>query len=200
MKLFILTLITLSLSTKIIAADVNKLVESCTACHGKDGASKDTEIPSIGGMSAKYLDITFKSYKGKERVCAETAIRTGAQKDTKTDMCKVVAALSDDEIKSLVKFYSSKKFVHATQSFDAALAAKGKEIHNTSCEKCHSEGGSLAADDSSILAGQQKGYLSSTFAELLADKRPMEKKMKQKFETLDKESIEALTNYYASFK
>jgi sulfide dehydrogenase cytochrome subunit len=199
-KLFLSTLLGLSFVTAALAADVAKLAETCTACHGKDGASTNTNIPSIGGMSAKYLNITFKAYKAKERVCAETAILTGADKDKKTDMCKVVEALSDDDVKKLVSFYSGKKFARTAQVFDAALAEKGKEIHKANCEKCHSEGGSLAADDSSILAGQQKGYLDSTFKELLADKRMMEKKMKAKFETMDKDSVEALAHYYASFK
>lgn len=189
-----------ALASVVSAADVKKLAESCNACHGKDGASKETLIPSIGGFSAKYLSFTFQAYKGKERLCAETTIPTGAQKDTKTDMCKVVANLSDDDIKNLVKFYSGKKFVRVAQTFDATLAEKGKEIHKINCEKCHSEGGSLAADEAGILAGQQKGYLDATFKELMEGKRPMDKKMQAKFETLDKEGMEALSHYYASFK
>jgi sulfide dehydrogenase cytochrome subunit len=192
--------LTLMTTSAIHAADIGKLTDSCTSCHGKDGASTDTNTPSIGGISAKVLNLHFKAYKAKERTCAEMAIKTGELKDTKTDMCKIVEALSDEDVKKLVTFYSAKKFLRATQTFDAALAEKGKEIHKTNCEKCHSEGGSLASDDASILAGQQKGYMNISLKEFLADKRPTEKKMKAKFEGLDKESIDALTNYYASFK
>ena len=199
-SMMLTTILGLSLTTAVFAADIGKLTETCTACHGKDGASTETDIPSIGGMSAKYLASTFKAYKGKERVCVETSIRTGAQKDTKTDMCKVVEALSPEDIQKLSAFYSGKKFVRSTQKFDAALAEKGKEIHKTNCEKCHSEGGSVAADEASILAGQRLGYLQTQFKDFLAGKRPMEKKMKTKLEALDKDSIDALANYYASFK
>jgi sulfide dehydrogenase cytochrome subunit len=198
------TFLSLSLTMVVSAADFAKVTESCTACHGKDGVSTDTAIPSIGGMSAKYLSSTFKAYKDGQVDCPETAIRTGAQKDTKTDMCKIVTALSDDEIKKLVTFYSGKKFVRANQAFDAALAEKGKELHKTNCEKCHSENGSLAADDSSILAGQHKGYLSTTLKALHSGsrKRPIDKKMQAKFEAFEKDGndTEALANYYASFK
>jgi sulfide dehydrogenase cytochrome subunit len=190
----------LTLTSSVFAADIGKLTASCTACHGKDGASTTANIPTIAGMSAKYLELNFKAYKAKERVCAETEYVSGADKGKKTDMCKIAEALSDDDVKQLVKFYSGKKFVRATQAFDAALAEKGKEIHKANCEKCHSEGGSMAADDASILAGQQKGYLDSSFKELMTDKRKMEKKMKAKFETLDQAAIDALSNYYASFK
>ena len=44
------------------------------------------------------------------------------------------------------------------------------------------------------------GYIDSSFKDLLAEKRPMEKKMKAKLEALDKDSLTALSNYYASFK
>ncbi len=43
-------------------------------------------------------------------------------------------------------------------------------------------------------------YLQETFKEYESGKRPMTKKMKPKFEKLDKAKIEALINYYGSFK
>ena len=66
-NLLLATLLGLTFSSVCFSADVAKLAESCTGCHGKDGASTEADIPSIGGMSAKYLNITFKSYKEKER-------------------------------------------------------------------------------------------------------------------------------------
>jgi cytochrome c553 len=31
------------------AGDVNKLVEGCADCHGKNGASTESDVPIIGG-------------------------------------------------------------------------------------------------------------------------------------------------------
>ena len=31
------------------AADVNSIVEGCANCHGKDGASTETDVPALGG-------------------------------------------------------------------------------------------------------------------------------------------------------
>ena len=45
-------LISLSLTAKAWAADVNKVVETCANCHGKGGASTEPEVPIIGGYSA----------------------------------------------------------------------------------------------------------------------------------------------------
>lgn len=199
-NLLLAATIGLTLTCQAFAGDVSKIVESCTGCHGKDGVSADTNIPTIAGLSSKYLASNFKAYKAKERTCAETTVLSGADKDKKTDMCKVTEALTDAQVADLVKFYSSKKFVRATQKADAALAAKGKDLHKTNCEKCHSDGGANAADDASILAGQQMGYLASQFKDLMAGKRPMEKKMKAKIEALTQEDFDALTAYYGSMK
>jgi cytochrome subunit of sulfide dehydrogenase len=193
-------LLGLSLAAGVQAADVNKLLETCAECHGKDGASHESDVPVIGGVSASYLHDSLVSYQNKERPCPETKYRDGPKKGQKTDMCKVAKELSEGDIKEVAKFLSGKKFARADQKFDAALAAKGKEYHADHCEKCHTEGGSVAEDDAGILAGQWMPYLKETFKEYESGKRPMPKKMKPKFEKLDKAKMEALINYYGSFK
>ena len=91
-------LFSLSLATGAWAADINKLVEDCANCHGKDGASTDKEVPIIGGNSVTYLTDTFENYKKKVRPCPEVKYLTGAHKDEPTDMCKIAKDLSDDEL------------------------------------------------------------------------------------------------------
>ena len=190
-----------SLASGACAADLAKLTETCANCHGKDGVSTESEVPIIGGVSPEYLKSSLVSYSKKDRPCPETEIKAGPKKGTKTDMCKVAKELSDGDIKELAQFYGGKKFVRAKQKFDATLAKKGKEIHDANCEKCHSNGGSVASDDAGILAGQWMPYLDETFKQYRSDKRPMsEKKMKPKIEKLDKDGIDALVNYYGSFQ
>lgn len=190
-----------SLASGASAADVAKLTETCANCHGKDGASTESEVPIIGGVSADYLKASLVSYSKKDRPCPETEIKAGDKKGTKTDMCKVAKELSDGDIKELAQFYAGKKFVRAKQKFDPALAKKGKEIHEVNCDKCHSNGGSVAGDDAGILAGQWMPYLDETFKQYNSGKRPMtEKKMKPKMEKLDKAGFDALANYYGSFQ
>ncbi|MBI3605103.1 MAG: c-type cytochrome [Nitrospirae bacterium] len=190
----------LSLATSAWAADVNKLVENCANCHGQDGASTESDVPIIAGYSAPYMSDSMTAYKKKERPCPETKYRSGEKKGTKTEMCQIVKDLSDTDIRQAAQYFAGKKFVRARQSFDPALAKKGKEIHERSCEKCHAEGGSLASDDGGILAGQWMPYLEETFKEYESGKRPMPKKMKPKMDKLDKAAVDALINYYGSFK
>jgi sulfide dehydrogenase cytochrome subunit len=158
-------------------------VNSCLNCHGNG------DVPQINGMSVKYLNAELLKYKNKERICIEVIGKDGI----KSDMCKTTA--TDTEIAEI----SKTKFVPAKQAFDAALAEKGKAIHKSNCEKCHSENGTLASDDAGILAGQSAGYLRATLKEFSEGKRPIDKKMKAKLEELDNESIEALINFYTSF-
>ncbi|MDH4190037.1 MAG: c-type cytochrome [Betaproteobacteria bacterium] len=180
------------------AADVASIAEQCAACHGKDGASKESTVPSIGGFSATYLVDSMKTYKKKERPCVETKYLEGPKKGQKSDMCKVAADLNAADTQAVAKYLAGKKFVRAKQPFDAAKAQQGKNVHNTECKKCHEKGGSSADDDAGILAGQWAHYLKEQFVIFRAGKRPMDEKMKPKLEKLSKEDEDALVHYYAS--
>jgi len=199
-----LTLITAGLSVGLLwgsvslAADAAKIAEECSACHGKDGASKEPTIPSIGGYSAPYIADTMKTYKKKERPCVEVKFIDGPKKGKKSDMCKEAAELSDADAKAVAQYFAKQKFVRAKQPFDAAKAQHGRSVHDLECKKCHEKGGSSADDDAGILAGQWTHYLKEQFAAFRAGKRQMDEKMKPKIEKLSKQDEEALINFYAS--
>jgi sulfide dehydrogenase cytochrome subunit len=182
------------------AADIAKLEETCSSCHGKDGASTESEVPIIGGMSQGYIEYNLAAYQKKERPCPEAKVKSGPNKGKKMDMCEVTKSLSESDISQLAKFYSGKKFARATQNFDPELAKKGKSIHQQYCEKCHNNDGTDSKNDAGILAGQWTPYLKLTFEDYKEGKRHMEQKMKPKIDKLDKDGIEALLNYYASIK
>lgn len=181
-------------------ADVAKVLETCAGCHGKDGASTTPEAPIIGGFSSTSLAESLANYKIKARPCLTVKYNAGAQKGQSGDMCTVAAALSEAEVKEVSDYLSKKPFVRATQTPDAAKAAKGKQIHDTHCAKCHTDGGGSADDDAGILAGQWMEYLRHTFEEYKSGKRPQPKKMKPKVDPLTANDLEALVNYYGSFK
>jgi sulfide dehydrogenase cytochrome subunit len=172
--------------------------QECADCHGKDGASTESDVPSIGGVSEQYLIDSMAAYRDSKRPCAESAWRGGDKKRPKTDMCKIAGKLSAEETAKIAKELAAKPFVRAKQPFDAAKAATGKKVHDTACEKCHSEGGSLAEDEAGILAGQWLPYMKETFAQYAKGARPQPEKMKVKFNALKPEEQEALLHYYAS--
>jgi len=190
---------TIALATGALA-DVAATLETCAGCHGKDGASTNAEMPIIGGYSATYLSGSLTNYKTKARPCPKATFNAGAQKGQSSDMCTVAGALSDADIAAVADYLSKKPFVRAKQTVDAAKAAHGKQIHEANCVKCHTEGGSSADDDAGILAGQWLQYVNHTFEEFKSGQRPLPKKMKPKFDVLSKDDMDALANYYASFK
>lgn len=195
------TLFSFSLMSGALAIDVDKVTETCAECHGKGGASTETDIPIIGGYSEASITDYLKAYKNKDRECPKTKYRAGKNKGKKTDMCEMVKDLNDSDMTQLAQYFAKQKFVRAKQQkFDPGLAKKGKEIHDVSCEKCHSEGGTVASDDAGIPAGQWMPYLKEAFKDYSSGERPIAKKMKLRMDELNKADIDALINYYGSFQ
>jgi sulfide dehydrogenase cytochrome subunit len=139
-------------------------------------------------------------YKDKDRPCVEAEYPAGEHKGSKTDMCKIAAELSKADVEAISGFYASKPFVPAKQAFDAEKAARGKQLHESACEKCHEDGGSSPDDDAGILAGQWMHYLEHTFKAYSAGERAMTKKMQPKYEKLDDGEKQDLLHYYASLQ
>ena len=184
-----------------VNADVLDDIEQCDGCHGKDGVSTESDVPSIAGVSPFIIEEYMFEYRDEARPCRESEYRAGDTDRPATDMCAIAKELSEEEIPEIAEFYGSKKFTVATQDFDAAKAAVGAKLHRRDCEKCHSDGGSYADDDAGMLAGQWMPYLEQVFADYAAGDRGMlEEKMKEKMDPLDAESTSALIHYYGSLQ
>jgi sulfide dehydrogenase cytochrome subunit len=180
------------------AADGATIAEQCAACHGKNGASTESSIPIIGGYSAKYIAESIRNFKKKIRTCAEVTIPDGPKKGTKSDMCKVVADLSEADTEAVAKHLAAQKFVRAKQPFDPAKAQKGTAVYKLRCEKCHENGGASPDEDNGILAGQWTPYLREQLAGFRTGKRPLDDKMKLRLDKVGKEEEELLLNFFAA--
>jgi cytochrome subunit of sulfide dehydrogenase len=193
-----LTSISLAAATAALAADGAKVAEQCTVCHGKNGASSEPSIPSIGGFSAKYMLESIKNFKRKIRTCAEVTVPAGPKKGTKSDMCKVLADLSETDSEAVAQYFAAQKFVRAKQPFDPAKAKQGSSVYKLRCEKCHENGGSSPDEDNGILAGQWTPYLREQLAGFRTGKRPLDEKMKLRLDRVGKDDEEALLHFFAS--
>jgi sulfide dehydrogenase cytochrome subunit len=192
--------LSLFLSNNVFAVDVYKVVEVCSSCHGVSGASTEPTVPIIGGYSVEFLTNNMKAYKNKERVCPDTTYKTGSLKGNKTNMCQELDKVNYEDVTKIAEYYSKQKFVRPVQKFDPELAKKGKEVHDEYCDSCHTQGGTLASDDAGMMGGQWMFYLKESFDEFNADMRPIAKKMKDRFNILTKDDIDALINYYGSIQ
>jgi cytochrome c553 len=187
----------LTMSSAALAVD-SSLIESCEACHGDNGVSKWSDIPTIAGLSVIVHEDALYLYRDGERPCDEVKYPTDESKPA-TTMCEVAKDLTDEQIQEIAAHYAELPFVAADQETDPAKVAMGEKVHEEGCAKCHTEAGGNPADDAGILAGQQMGYLRKTF-EHFAQGRPQPSKMEKALEGLSDEEIEALVHFYASQK
>lgn len=182
----------------LASADVGALMQDCNGCHGDDGVSQWSDVPTIAGLAEfVHVDALF-IYQDEARPCKESEYRQGDTSRPATTMCAVAAELSEDDIEALAAAYAELPYVKAKQDFDADLAAAGKAIHDADCDRCHSDEGTNPEDEAGMLGGQQMGYLRDTFAAYADGSREQPGKMKQKLDALSADDIEALVHYYGS--
>jgi len=181
-------------------ADTAAIMEGCDGCHGDKGVSQSADIPSIAGIPEFVLVDAMYIYQDEARPCAESEYRHGDISRAATTMCAVAAELSEDDIDAVSAEYGAMGWTKATQDFDADLAAAGKAVHDNACDRCHSEAGTNADDEASMLGGQQMGYMRDTFAQYADESREQPSKMKEKLDALSADDVEALVNYYGSIQ
>lgn len=181
-----------------IAADLESLMNECNDCHGDQGVSQWSDVPTIAGLAEFVHADALYIYRDKERPCTDSAYRMNDTSRPETNMCAISAELSDEQIDAVAAAYAALPYVHAQQDFDASLVAAGKAVHDKGCDRCHSMAGTDPEDEAGMLGGQQMGYLRNTFKEYAEDARYQPEKMKEAMDALSADDVEALLNYYAS--
>lgn len=193
-------LLVLALFTPYSHAAAPELIEryECEACHGDGGVSRHSDIPTIAGIPEFNLFDQMLSYQ--EGRPAATVNHLSGDTNKSGDMATIARALSEQDIEQLAAYYGRLEFIRAQQTFDTALAAQGKRVHEKNCESCHVNGGSDPYDEASILAGQQKGYLVSMLEQFYNGQRHVDKKMDLAIKKLTPADLKALAEYYASIQ
>ena len=86
------------MSPVLVAADIangKALSAQCSACHGKDGLSRDPEAPNLAGLSALYIEKSLVDYQ------------KGARHDRR--MSLIAQGLKKSQIKDLAAWYAAFK-------------------------------------------------------------------------------------------
>lgn len=172
----------------VARADVSAMLKMCMGCHGEDGRGGTTEIPIIAGIPAIVQEDALFAYADGARNCGAQPL-----------MCKIAAGLDEQQTVELAAHYAALPFAPAAESFDAALAEQGRSIHHENCAICHGDNDPGDAE-SAILHGQRMGYLRYAMQQYIAGEREQLPAMQQKIGELSSDDIEALLNYYASFR
>jgi cytochrome c553 len=74
-------------------ANGKALSAQCSACHGKNGLSKDPEAPNLAGLSALYIEKSLVDYQ------------KGARHDRR--MSLIAQGLTKPQIKDLAAWYAA---------------------------------------------------------------------------------------------
>lgn len=74
-------------------AEGKALSVQCSACHGKDGISKDPEAPNLAGQSALYIEKQLVDYQ------------KGMRQDRR--MSLIAQGLDKTQIKNLAAYYAA---------------------------------------------------------------------------------------------
>jgi sulfide dehydrogenase cytochrome subunit len=166
------------------APTATMLADTCAGCHGTDGASAGPATPNIAGLSEIYFTDTMLAFKSGERASSV--------------MGRIAKGYPEEEIKLMAGFFAKMPIAITQQKTDAAKVAAGEKLYPKNCSKCHDENGTLADDDSGIMASQWLPYLQYSMEDFKAGSREMAKKMKKKVDKLSDAELEALLQFFAS--
>ena len=170
------------------SADVSGMLTMCGACHGQDGRGMQANVPIIAGVPAIIQEDALYAYADGDRNCGAVPM-----------MCNVVSGLTEDQVIELAAHFAAMPFAPASEEFDTELAAAGESLHKKDCAICH------GADDpgeaeAGILHGQRRDYLRFALQQYAAGERTQLPAMEKVTNALSADDIEALINYYASYR
>lgn len=198
-KINILAISVIFLSNISLAYSSDEAIAMCNDCHGKNGVSTNSDVPTIAGYSEVSILDAMAAYIDETRPAKSMKFKHGDTSRPETDMITIAKEVEDD-LDAIAAYYAEQTFVPAKQDFDAAQAKKGAEIHEKKCDSCHYEGGSVADDDAGRLAGQWMPYLKQSFDDYRSGSREADKKMIRKVKKFSDEEISYLLHYYASLQ
>lgn len=175
----------LAASVGLAADKMEALAFTCNNCHGFNGVSAGHSMPSIGGLSEKYLAMVMLEWKKGERFS--------------TTMGRLLKGYSDEEIKGLAAFFGKKPWVPVAQKLNAKWIKEGS-FELDRCSKCHGEtGGEPDDDETPRLDGQLVKFME---LELLKyrdkDVKLPHEKMRKTALKLSEDEVGYLSHYFAS--
>lgn len=177
----------LALTAGRVDALEDELLKKCTICHGEKGISDEPAYPSIAGIPAKLQGDALRAYRDGTRDCGPVP-----------RMCKIMVGITDEHIDALAAHFAAFEFQPADQPFDESLVERGQHLHEDYCEVCHGDDPSDA--EKSILHGQWAEYLRYSLSQYREGHRKQPPSMRRQTDKLSDEDIEALVNFYASFR
>ncbi|WP_300321226.1 c-type cytochrome [Accumulibacter sp.] len=172
----------------------------CVGCHGADGNSPTSANPILAGQMPEYL---YKQLSNFSSVDGKPALRNNAI------MGGMVAALSDEDMKSLSVYFSQQKMTPSVAK-DEKLLAEGQALWRKgdfdkgipACAGCHGPSGAGLPVQYPRLAGQYAEYTASQLMGFRSHERAndSEKMMRVIAGKLSDPQIRAVSEYIAGLR
>jgi sulfide dehydrogenase cytochrome subunit len=162
------------------------LSNTCAGCHGTAGVSAGHSTPVLAGLPREYFRRTMQRYKSGERYS--------------TIMGRIARGYSDAEIDAMAAFFEKQEWTSASRKLDPKMVARGKELHDNKCARCHLGEGLYTEYRLPRIGGQWPDYLVVHLknAKTSAFKQPQPKLMKESLEELTEGELAALAQFYAT--
>jgi cytochrome c553 len=132
-----------------------KAIETCAACHGRNGRSVSPTFPNLAAQTAPYIELQLHAFKDQTR----------ADPDAQAYMWGMASQLDDTTISGLASYFAKQTPMEG-RSGNAALIVQGKQLFTEGvpsrqippCASCH---GAKAQGNGPFprLAGQHAPYL-----------------------------------------
>ena len=158
------------------AKKAREIVGACNSCHGTNGNSDKSTIPSLAGQDATYLTKAILAYQSGDR--------------KQDDMQNAVKHLSQEDILNITTYFALQK----------PVAQPSRELLSPNqlaekCDHCHGKNG--FSDDPSIprLAGQVPAYIVQALTAYKFEKRD-HSIMQKMASILSLTEMDAVANYY----
>jgi sulfide dehydrogenase cytochrome subunit len=162
------------------------LSNACAGCHGTNGGSAGMMMPSLASQSKTAIVDAMKKFKSGER--------------PSTVMGRLAKGYTDADFDAMGDYFSKQKLHVTQQTVDAKKVAKGSDLQEANCVRCHLEDGKEGKDDTPVMASQWLGYLQLQMELYNSGARKMPEKMAEKVKPLSPADIDALMHFYASVK
>jgi sulfide dehydrogenase cytochrome subunit len=167
-------------------AQADTLYSACAGCHGTDGVSHSSHMPTIQGLNFQYFYATMRAYKKDQR--------------PSTIMGRIAKGYRSSKLQRMALHFGRKPWTGVRGDFDKELAKRGELLHDEYCEECHEDNGHYQDRDTPPIAGQAKGYLVYQMIDYREDSEdlPRPPLMQSRLEKLSDDDLVALAEFYAS--
>lgn len=172
----------------------------CVACHGADGNSPVPANPIIAGQIPEYLYKQLSNFKAADGKPAER---------NNPIMAGMVAALSDEDMRSLAVYFSQQK-IKPSVAKEEKLLADGKQLWRRgdfangvpACAGCHGPAGAGLPAQYPRLSGQYAEYTVTQLKSFRSHERrnDSEKVMRMIAGKLSDHQINAVAEYAAGLR